>query len=269
MIGTLQELAAAVHDGAKVAIPGDDRGIAMSATREILRAGVKNLHLVTVPIAGIQADILIGAGCVATIECSAVTLAEYGGAPRFNEAVRGGRVKVLDATCPAIHAGLQAAQKGQPFVPIRGLLETDVLAHRPDWKTIDNPFNPGEPIVLIPSIRPDVALFHAPLADRDGNVFIGRKRELLNMAHASAATLVTVEEISNESLLADEARAAGVIPAEYITRIAVAKRGFWPVRFWDTHPEDETALKLYAKMARTLEGFDEWMAEWMAEPAMV
>lgn len=269
MIGTIRALAAAIPHGAKLAIPGDDRGIAMAATREMLRLGVQGLHVVTVPVAGIQADILIGAGCVATIECSAVTLGEYGGAPRFNEAVRSGTIRVLDSTCPAIHAGLQAAQKGQPFVPIRGLIGTDVLAARRDWKTIDNPFAAGDPVVLIPAIHPDVALFHAPLADRDGNVFIGRKRELLNMAHAAKSTLVTVEALSEESLLADEARAAGVIPSTYITHIAVAQRGSWPIRFWEQHPEDEIALKLYAKMARSSEGFDAWVAEWMAAPALV
>lgn len=269
MIGSLQELAAAVPDGAKLAIPGDDRGIAMSATREIVRRGVKNLHIVTVPVSGIQADLLIGTGCVSIIETSAVTLGEYGGAPQFNEAVRTGRITVRDATCPAIHAALQASQKGQPFVPIRGLIGSDVLANRPDWKVIDNPFMAGDPVVLIPAIAPDIALFHAPLADRDGNVFIGRKRELLNMAHASKATFVTVEAISEENLLADEARAAGVIPSIYISRIALAIRGAWPVRFWDQHPEDETALQLYARMARSAEGFNEWVGEWMAEPAMV
>ena len=66
-------------------------------------------------------------------------------------------------------------------MPLRGVLGTDVLKHRPDWKVIDNPFGDGDPIVLLPAIRPDVALFHAPMADRNGNVWIGRQRELVTM----------------------------------------------------------------------------------------
>ncbi|MFM9886915.1 MAG: CoA transferase subunit A [Burkholderiales bacterium] len=263
IIQSVEALAAAIPDGAKLAIPGDDRGVAMAATQALVRRRVRNLHLVCVPISGIQADILIGAGCVRTVETSAVTLGEYGLAPRFTAAIKAGRLHILDATCPAIHAALQATQKGQPFVPIRGLLATDVLRNRPDWKVIDNPFNAGEPIVLVPNIQPDIALFHAPLADRDGNVFIGRKRELLNMAHAAKQTFVTVEHISDEILLADEGRAAGVIPAIYISRVAQAARGAWPLRFWDAYAEDEAALTRYAVMAKSADGFRDWLDHWL------
>ena len=106
-----------------------------------------------------------------------------------------------------IHAGLQAAEKGVPFLPLRGILGSDLVRHRPDWRVIDNPFGPdgaGDPILLVPAIRPDVALFHAARADRAGNVWIGVRRELMLMAHAARTTLVTVEEIVEDDLLADD-----------------------------------------------------------------
>ena len=87
-----------------------------------------------------QADLLIGAGCVETLETSAVSLGEFGLAPRFTAAILAGSIRMKDATCPALHAGFQAAEKGVPFMPLRGLIGSDVLAHRPDWKVIDNPF---------------------------------------------------------------------------------------------------------------------------------
>src|SRR5690606_33652907 len=119
-----------------------------------------------------------------SVETSAVSLGEAGGAPRFNQAVREGAIRLRDATCPAIHAGLLASQKGCEFVPMRGLIGSDILRHRDDWRVIDNPFaDAGDPIVLIPAIRPDIAIFHAPMADRHGNVWIGRRRELAAMAY--------------------------------------------------------------------------------------
>src|SRR5206468_465519 len=160
-----------------------------------------------------------------TVETSAVTLGEFGSAPRFAAALQEKQVRVIDATCPAIHAALQAAQKGIPFIPLRGLIGTDVLANHPDWKVIDNPFQAGDPIDLLSAIRPDIALFHAPLADRNGNVFIGRWRELLTLAHAARRTLVTVEEISERDLMEDPELSPGVIPALYITSIAQARHG--------------------------------------------
>ena len=127
-----------------------------------------------------------------------------------------------DATCPALHAALQAAEKGVPFMPLRGLIGSDVLKYRPDWKVIDNPFGNDDPIVLLPAIKPDVALFHAPMADREGNVWIGRNRELVTMAHAAAKTIVTVEKIHDGNLLDDPPLAAGTLPGFYVETIAVA-----------------------------------------------
>ncbi len=181
------------------------------------------------PQAGFQADMLIGAGCVAVVETSGVTLGEYGQAPRFREAVSTGLVTIRDSTCPAIHAGLQASEKGVPFIPLRGILGSDLQAHRDDWRVIDNPFAEDDEILLLPAIQPDVALFHAAVADRDGNVWIGVRRELMTMAHASRRTLVTVEEIAEDDLLADDRTAAGTIPALYVTAIAEAREGAWPV----------------------------------------
>ncbi len=260
-------LAARVPDGAKLAVPADYSGVAIAATLALIRRGVRCLHLVCVPTSGLQAELLIGAGAVETLETSGVTLGELGAAPRFVDAVRRGAIRLLDATCPAIHAGLQAAEKGLPFMPLRGLIGSDLLAHRADWKLIDNPFAEGDPIVALPAIKPDVALFHAPLADRAGNVWVGRRRELVTLAHAASETLVTVEEIREESLLEEEALAAGSIPALYVSAIAEAKRGAWPLGLWNIYAADEAALEGYVAAARTAEGFERLLTSWLARPA--
>jgi glutaconate CoA-transferase subunit A len=260
----LATLAAAIPDGATVAVPSAPFGVAMAATRELVRRPAKGLRLVCVPTSSIQADALIGAGCVAAIETSAVSIGEYGTGPRFAAAARDGSVRILDATCPAIHAGIQAGMKGLPFVPLRGLLGSDLVANRPDWKVIDNPFAPGDPVVVLPAIRPDVALFHAPRADKHGNVFIGRSRDLVNMAQAARATFITVEERVEDDLLQDPDRAGAVIPALYVDRIALAPRGAWPLGLPGRYAPDDAALGRYAQAARTREGFATWLTAWLA-----
>ena len=262
-ICSLEALAAAVPDGALLAVGKDSSGVAMAATRELVRRGVRGLHLLCVPISGMQADILIGAGCVRALESSGVSLGEFGAAPRFVAALKERTLRMIDSTCPAVYAALQAGQKGIPFTPLRGLLGTDVLANRDDWRVIDNPFAPGDPIVMLQAIRPDVALFHASLADRFGNVFIARERELLIMAHAAQRTLVTVEEITDDNLLEDQARAGAVIPSIYVEKIALAPRGAWPVGLVDRYPQDEAQIARYAALARTAEGFADYLSEWL------
>ena len=258
-IVSLEELAARIPSGAKLALPADYAGVAMAATWPLIASGARGLHIVCVPTGGLQVDLLIGAGRVQVLETSAVTLGEAGGAPAFVRAVCEGGLELLDATCPAILSGLAAAQKGVPFMPMRGLIGSDLLRVRPDWRVTENPFEPGDEIVAIPAIRPDIALFHAAEADRDGNVWIGRRRELALMAYASATSFVTVERIRDASLLDDEVTAAGVLPALYVGAIAHAPNGAWPYGLWGEYPTDAAEIARYAEMARSEASFSAYL----------
>jgi glutaconate CoA-transferase subunit A len=265
MVATIEELVAQVPDGASVALAPDYSGCALAVIRALIRRGAKDLHLIGVPQLGFQGDLLIGAGCVRSLEAAAVTLGEDGAAPRFVAAIKAGTIAMRDSTCPAIHAGLQAAEKGVPFLPVRGVIGSDLVAHRPDWRIVDNPFAENDPILLVPAIRPDIALFHAALADRQGNVWIGVRRELMRMAHAARTTLVTVEAITDDDLLADDRTAAGTIPALYITGIAEARRGAWPLGLRHTYPADLEHLRRYAELAESEAGFARYLDEFVRE----
>jgi glutaconate CoA-transferase subunit A len=264
-ITSLDEALACIADGTLLVVPREVAGVPMAATRALIRRGVKKLHLVALPTSSLQADVLIGAGCVETLETSAVSLGELGPAPRFTAAVTGGTITMKDATCPALHAALQAAEKGVPFMPLRGLIESDVFRYRDDWKTIDSPFGNNDPIVLLPAIKPDVALLHAPMADRFGNVWIGRQRELTTMAHAAVKTVVTVERLHDGDLLADPILAAGTLPGFYVEHVAVAERGAWPLPLPDHYKSDTEHLALYARMAATAEGFAKYLDRYVYE----
>ena len=85
---------------------------------EIASRKARNLRLLTVPVSSLQADMLIGAGCLSEIETSGVSMGEFGYAPHFRKAAQDGAIVVRDATCPAIYAELQASEKGAPFLPI-------------------------------------------------------------------------------------------------------------------------------------------------------
>ncbi len=257
----LDELVSTIGPGAMLAIPPEYCGVAMAATRALVRRGAERLHLVGCPSSGLQADILIGAGCVATVEAAAITFGEFGPAPRFTRAVRNGAIALKDSTCPAIHAGLQATEKGVPFMPLRGIIGSDLITHRPEWRIIDNPLGDGDdPIVVLPAIAPDIALFHAALADRQGNVWIGRRRELISMAHAAHWTLVTVEALYDGDLLADETMAAGTLPGLYVSAVTVEPRGAWPLALAGHYDLDSEHIAEYVRLAASDEGFTQYAA---------
>ena len=132
-------LADMISNGSKIALPPDYSGCAMTAVAQLIQRPVRDLHIVAVPQGRFHVDQLIGAGCVARVEAAAVTLGEFGLAPRFTAALMAGEIEMWDATCPALQAGLQAAEKGIPFIPLRGIIGSDLLRVRPDWKVINNP----------------------------------------------------------------------------------------------------------------------------------
>src|SRR5437879_12456697 len=114
-----------VPAGAMIVVPRESSGVPMEATRALIRRGIKRLHLIALPTSTLQADMLIGAGCVETLETSAVSLGEFGPAPRFTAAILGRTIQMKDATCPALYASVQAAEKGVPFIPLGGLVGYD------------------------------------------------------------------------------------------------------------------------------------------------
>lgn len=256
-------LAREIADGASIGLPPDYSPVAMAVVRALVRRGAKDLKLIGVPVLGLCADILIGAGCVREVETSAVTLGEAGLAPRFTEAAERKAIKVIDATCPMIHTGLQATEKGVPFMPLRGVLGSDLVKHHPDWKTIENPYAKGDPILLARAIVPDVALFHARWADAAGNVWIGRRKELATIAHASQACYVSYEELKPGDMLEDELLAPGCIGAVYVTAVAPAPRGAWPLGVPGAYGIDDAHLMHYARLARTAAGFRQYLDEFV------
>jgi glutaconate CoA-transferase subunit A len=263
-----ERIAERIADGALLGMPPDNSTPAMAVVHALIRRNAKDLRLLGVPVLGLSADLLIGAGCVAEVESSAVSLGEAGLAPRFTEAVERGEVRMRDATCPAVHSALQAAEKGVPFMPLRGVLGSDLVDGRGDWKVIDNPLRHGDPILIVPAIQPDVALFHARWADEAGNVWIGRRRELATIAHASRRCFVTVEEMRAGDMLEDELLAPGVLSSVYVSAVARAERGAWPLSLVGVYGVDDAHLHRYAQAARTREGFQAYLNEFILSPAV-
>jgi glutaconate CoA-transferase subunit A len=260
-------IAARIPDGALIGMPPDYSLPAMAVVRSLIIQRKKNLRLLGVPQLGLCADLLIGAGCVAEIETSAVSLGEAGLAPRFAEAAQAGEIVVRDATCPAIHTALQAAEKGVPFMPLRGVLGSDLVKQRSDWQVSQNSFSEKpDPLLLVPALRPDVALFHARWADEAGNVWIGRRRELATIAHAAHSTYVTYEEQRAGDMLEDELLAPGVLSSVYVTAVAPAQQGAWPLGVADLYDIDDAHLAAYARAAKTRQGFRRYLEEWVLTP---
>ncbi len=93
---SLDESAGLITDGSLVAIGGRMEMEPMAFIRALVRHRKKDLRLVTVPGGGLAVDMLIGAGCVKSVESPQVGLNEFGQAPHFRRSAQNGEIKVFD-----------------------------------------------------------------------------------------------------------------------------------------------------------------------------
>jgi len=264
VLSDADQLAARIPDGSMLVVPADYGGSPAAAARALVRKGVRDLHLIGGPPSGYVADLLIGAGCVSRLEMPGVILGDFGLAPRFRDWVSSGRLQIKDTTCPAFHSAILAAQKGLPFMPMRGLVGSDILRHRPEWQVISNPYAQGkDPIVLIPALEPEILLLHAMYGDRHGNVWAGKGHEVVAMAQAARTVLATYEYFYEGDLLEDKHLAPNTISQLYTTAIAPAPKGAWPVAFGMEYGFDAEHFTRYVGLARTEEGFRQYLDEFV------
>lgn len=95
----LAEVPRHVQNGMTLGIGGGPVMITPTALiREVIRSGARDLHLVAASTGGFGLDLLIGAGCAASVEFAQIVLNELGPAPNFRRWAESGRLRCLDHT---------------------------------------------------------------------------------------------------------------------------------------------------------------------------
>lgn len=243
----LDRAASAVVDGALVALGGGlSARLPMALVRELIRAGRRDLHVLG-SAHGIDVDLLVAAGAVAICEESYVGFEQdFGLAPAYRRAAETGSVEVRESCCATILAQLRAAEFGLPMLPVRGVKGSDIRRLHPEYAEVTCPFT-GETLVVVPPLRPDVALIHAPLGDRHGNLHLDQPYVLdERFAAASRQVVATVERIASTEDVVD----AGVtIPAHLVTAVAEVPYGAHPTSCYPGYAYDRPHLAKYVRAA--------------------
>lgn len=243
----LERAAASVSDGALVALGGGlSARLPMALVRELIRQRRTGLHVVG-SAHSIDVDLLIAAGAIAACEESYVGFEQdLGLAPAYRRAAETGTIEIKESCCATILAQLRAAELGVPFMPVRGVKGSDIRGLHPEYAEVTCPFT-GETLVVVPPLRPDVALIHAPIGDRRGNLHLDQPYVLdERFAAASAAVVATVDEIvSTEDMMA-----AGVtIPGHLVSAVAEVPYGAHPSSCYPGYAYDRPQLAEYVRAA--------------------
>ncbi len=154
---------------------------------------------------------------------------------------------------------IQAGSAGIPYVPVVGLVGTDLLKRRDDMKICPDPFNPELKSVVAKAYRPDFAIFHAQQADRRGNVSSGWFNDDTLLAEASRHVIVTVEEVVDE--LAEADANGSFLPSILVDTVVHAPFGAHPAGCPGYYPVDDAAMKRYAERSASDEAFAAYLEE--------
>ncbi|MBN1615560.1 MAG: hypothetical protein JW950_13940 [Deltaproteobacteria bacterium] len=90
------EAARFVQDGSHLGVGAGMAMNPMPVVREIIRRGVRGLTLTPVLTGGYVADLLIGAGCVETVQFPQIVMDEFGLAPNFRRKAERGDLRLRE-----------------------------------------------------------------------------------------------------------------------------------------------------------------------------
>ncbi|MFQ5945477.1 MAG: CoA transferase subunit A [Anaerolineae bacterium] len=257
---SLEEAVALVRPGDTLALGGlmlYRRPLAF--TRELIRAGTGDLTLLALT-AGMESDLLVGAGLIRKVRTCYFGLEVFGLAPMFT--AQASELEIVEESETSLAFGIRAATAGVDALPGRAWLGTDLLRVRPDVKVVKGPYD-GRPYVAFPAIRPDVLVLHVPMADRQGaSVLLGNLSLDREMALVADRVIVTAEEIVDEVN-----QEVGVVPLS-VDAVVHAPRGAYPTSCYPYYPLAASEILDYVESCRG-GGFEAYLQRFLsAEPAV-
>ncbi|MDP9359339.1 MAG: CoA transferase subunit A [Chloroflexota bacterium] len=246
---SLVEAISTVKDRDIVALGGNllHRG-PCAAVHELVRQGRRWLEIVKTAGA-YDVDLLCATGVAGAVSAGFVGFeTPFGMAPGYRRAVESGTVEAKEHACYTVIAGLRAVIQGVPFMPVAGMLGSDVLAAR-GFKTIADPYT-GAEVVAAPALIPDVAFIHVQEADAEGNGrIVGTRFEDVLMAQAARRVVITAERIVDGETF-EAAPETVAIPGFMVDAVVEAPRGAWPCSCAGLYGYDEEYLAAYITASR-------------------
>ena len=193
---TLRKAVGSIPDGSFLAIGGFQLNRApMALVLELAGQGRRNLRIVSVPNP-LPLDVLVARGAVAEAEFSFLGVQFEDGfvmAPHVKHAIEAGTLAFRERDVYEIVQGLRAGASGVALLPAPGVEASDYMKVN-RIPTLADP-ETGATIPAALAIRPDVALVHAQVADRRGNLQIDDPYAEDLLARASSRVIATAEKI--------------------------------------------------------------------------
>jgi glutaconate CoA-transferase, subunit A len=241
--------------------------IPFAAGHELIRQGRRDLTLVG-PISDILFDQMIGAGCVTRVMAAWVGNVSAGVGYCFRRAVEHGvrqKIEVIDYSNFTIALALHAAALGVPFLPTHATLGSDLLKKNPNLREFSSPVS-GEKLVAVRALRPDVAILHVQRADAQGNAHIwGSLGVAVDGARAARKIIVVAEEIVEPRVISSDPNRT-LVPGFLVEAVVHEPGGAHPSPVQGYYGRDHVFFSQYHEQTRGIDGFEEWLTQWVVRP---
>lgn len=266
-LATLAEAVASIPSGVHVALSGFATArCPMAFAHEVIRQGIKDLA-VSQCVAGMDADILVGAGAADRIVYGGGSRGRTGQHHCLGRGIENGTLITEEFSSLSMTFRYLAGSLGLPFIPIRSLQGSDILKQLQESKpspvsTLNDPFTGEEWLVLKPVI-PDVAVVQVQVADEDGNAWIlGPRWDNEEQVKASKRTIVITERlVSTEAIRREPERT--VIPGFRVSHVVHLPFSAHPTSVYHVYDFDADHIREYAGASKTPEGFQEYLDKYV------
>ena len=200
LISLKEAVAQHIQDGDSLYLAGFTHLIPFAAGHEIIRQGRTNLTLARAT-PDLVYDQMVAAGCARKVIFSYIGNPGVGSLRIVRAALESGRLEWEEYSHFGMISRLQAGATGLPFMPMNPTAAGDLERSNPQHRTVTDPYS-GQPVVVVPALKPDVAIVHVQRADAEGNAqiwgIIGEQKEA---AFAAERVILTAEEIVDEAVI--------------------------------------------------------------------
>lgn len=263
---SMEEAISEINDGAKVAIGGSlIRKAPMALVREIARQKLKNLTLYSWS-AGMDYDLLMGAGCVKEAWSSYCGLFQFGMAMNYRREVENGNVRYVDLSETCAKDKFRAGAFGLTFCISKVPLHTSIMENKEFQNIIICPFT-EEKYVAMEAYKPDFAIIHAHRADKYGNVQLDPIRMMDNecdilIAKSAKKVIISVEEIVEEEVIVKNPTWT-VLPKLFVDAVVEIPFGAHPNSCDTLYDFDLEHGRLYRDYSQSKESFEDYLKKYV------
>jgi len=250
-----------IHDGDTLYAAGFTHLIPFAAGHEIIRQGRRDLTLARATPDLIY-DMLVAAGCAREVIFSYMGNPGVGSLRIVRAALEAGEIEWEEYSHFGMISRLQAGAAGLPFMPMNQTAAEDLERANPLIRRVADPYG-GPDVIVVPALKPDVAIVHVQRADAHGNAhlwgIIGEQKEV---AFAAKRVILTAEEIVDEEIIRSDPNRT-LIPGMVVSAVCHVPHAAHPSYAQGYYDRDNAFYLQWDKISEAADSVRAWLDEWV------